>query len=224
MFGFMGDTTLGLAQGHQLRPRCRLGDRSVSSRASKSILRASSPSSRPASRGTGNDTTYGAAASTFGVEIRQASAWCSSISFEVETTASEVIKGRRRRSVRCPTSCRPRPRSRAARPRNSCCFRISRNGTGRSSISVSLPPAIQPARSACAAGEPALSMRISSSRCAFRSRARRHPDDRNRVHRDRRGRTSSGVVQGDQQVLQANLPIDPTITPIDPRTSSAHVS
>jgi hypothetical protein len=86
MFGFMGDTTLGFGIGFVLK----LG-LAIEPIASVEIYLEGQLAVVSACRGTGNDTTYGAAKLTFGVEISVCLVF--SISFEVETTASEVING-----------------------------------------------------------------------------------------------------------------------------------
>jgi hypothetical protein len=86
MFGFMGDTPLGFGIGFVLK----LG-LAIEPIVSVEIYLEGQLAVVSACRGTGMDTTYGAAKLTFGVEISVCLVF--SISFEVETTASRVITG-----------------------------------------------------------------------------------------------------------------------------------
>jgi hypothetical protein len=86
MFGFMGDTVLGFGIGFVLKLEL-----AIEPIVSVQIYLEGQLAVVEACRGTGNDTTYGAAKLTFGVEISVC--LILSISFEVETTASEVISG-----------------------------------------------------------------------------------------------------------------------------------
>jgi len=86
MFGLVGDTVLGFGIGFLLK----LG-LSLEPIISIEIYLEGQLAVVEACRGTGHDTTYGAANLTFGVEIHVCLVF--SISFEVETTASKVITG-----------------------------------------------------------------------------------------------------------------------------------
>jgi hypothetical protein len=189
MFGFMGDTTLGFGIGFVLK----LG-LAIEPIVSVEIYLEGQLAVASACRGTGNDTTYGAAKLTFGVKISVCLVF--SISFEVETTASEVINGRRA----LPASRRPAVSvlvEGAANDHATLAASVS-PGMGRDQAQSRSPrrPAIQPARFARL-------RRAGLCRCGFqvrgapRGRARGHPDHRDRVHRDRRGRTSSAAGEGD---------------------------
>ncbi|HTR73418.1 MAG TPA: hypothetical protein VMG80_07460, partial [Solirubrobacteraceae bacterium] len=85
-FGFIGDTTLGFGIGFV----AKLGV-AIEPLFSVEVYLEGQLAVVAACRGTGNDTTYGAAKLTFGVEISVCLVF--SISFEVETTASRVITG-----------------------------------------------------------------------------------------------------------------------------------
>lgn len=85
-FGFVGDNDLGFGIGFLLK----LG-LSIDPIISIEISLEGQLAVVLACRGTGHDTTYGAAKLTFGVEIHVCLIF--SISFELETTASKVING-----------------------------------------------------------------------------------------------------------------------------------
>jgi len=86
IFGLDGDTVLGFGIGFLLKLEL-----SIEPIISIEISLEGQLAVVMACRGTGHDTTYGAAKLTFGVEIHVCLIF--SISFEVETTASKVING-----------------------------------------------------------------------------------------------------------------------------------
>ena len=86
IFGLIGDNVLGFGVGFLMQLQASIDpiiQVTISLEGQLAIV--------DACRGTANETTYGAAKLTFGVEVQLCLVF--SISIEVSTTASEVLKG-----------------------------------------------------------------------------------------------------------------------------------